>query len=146
MSIAEVGGSGMKKETALLNLLCIVAAVGFVAFAVLNAIFSGDFLTTDNLFLTSVCLVLALMFAVNPLLYLKSEGKLPIPFQRSAVKETRQLAGSGAPVSGLPGGSSGRVARGSVSSPPLLDAKGRAVPTDVKNMVERFKPPQQQDG
>src|SRR3989442_4420895 len=114
----------MKRETALLNIICIVAAVGFVAFAVLNAIFSGDFLTTDNLFLTSVCLVLALMFAVNPLLYLKSEGKLPIPFQRSAAKETGQLASSGGSVSGLPTGSSVGVPRSSVSNPPLLDAKG----------------------
>jgi len=133
----------MKRETALLNIVCIVAAVGFVALAVLNAIFSGDFLTTDNLFLTSVCLVLALMFAVNPLLYLKSEGKLPIPFQRSTAKETRQLAGSRAGA--LTSSSGGTAARSPVSSPPLLDAKGRAVPTDVKNMVERFTQPSQKD-
>ena len=145
MSIAEVGGSGMKRETALLNIVCIVAAVGFVALAVLNAIFSGDFLTTDNLFLTSVCLVLALMFAVNPLLYLKSEGKLPIPFRRSTAKETRPVAGSGG-AGALTSGSAGSAARSPVSSPPLLDAKGRAVPTDVKNMVENFKQPQQNDG
>jgi hypothetical protein len=145
VSIAEVGGSGMKRETALLNIICIVAAVGFVALAVLNAIFSGDFLTTDNLFLTSVCLVLALMFAVNPLLYLKSEGKLPIPFQRSTAKEIRPVAGSGG-AGALTSGSGGSAARSPVSSPPLLDAKGRAVPTDVKNMVENFKQPQQNDG
>ncbi len=145
MSIAEVGGSEMKKETALLNLLCIVAAVGFVALAVLNAIFSGDFLTTDNLFLTMVCLVLALMFAVSPLLYLKSEGKLPIPFQRSTAKETRQVAGSGGTAGRLTSDAGGSATRSPVSSPPLLDAKGRAVPTDVKNMVERFKQPQQKD-
>ena len=29
-----------------------------------------------------VCLLMALMFAVNPLLYLKDEGKLPIPFAK----------------------------------------------------------------
>jgi hypothetical protein len=135
----------MKRETALLNIICIVAAVGFVALAVLNAISSGDFLTTDNLFLTSVCLVLALMFAVNPLLYLKSEGKLPIPFQRSTAKETRPVAGSGG-AGALTSGSAGSAARSPVSSAPLLDAKGRAVPTDVKNMVENFKQPQQNDG
>jgi hypothetical protein len=129
----------MKKETALLNLLCIVAAVGFIAFAVLNAIFSGDFLTIDNLFLTSVCLVLALMFAVNPLLYLKSEGKLPIPFQRSTAKETKQIAGSSGTTARLTSGSAASPAR---TSPPMLDAKGRAVPPDVKSMVENFKQPQ----
>src|SRR2546428_735276 len=138
----------MKKETALLNLLCIVAAVGFVALAVLNAISSGDFLTIDNLFLTAVCLVLALMFAVNPLLYLKSEGKLPIPFPRSTAKETKQLAGSGGQAARLTSGSAGgSAAIGSApssparTSPPLLDAKGRPVPPDVKSMVQNFEQP-----
>lgn len=134
MSIAEVEAGGMKKETALLNILCILAAVGFVALAALNAIFSGDFLTTDNLFLTAVCLVLALMFAVNPLLYLKSEGKLPIPFKGG--KKEKSLAPATAARS-LPA---------PASAPPLLDAKGRAVPPDVRNMVSRFKAPQQKDG
>ena len=135
----------MKREAALLNIICTVAAVGFVALAVLNAIFSGDFLTIDNLFVTAVCLVLALMFAVNPLLYLKSEGKLPIPFQRSTAKEAKQLAGSGATTGGLTSGLPGSAGRSPASSPPLLDSKGRAVPTDVKNMVERFTQPSQKD-
>ena len=124
----------MKRETALLNLICIVAAVGFVALAVLNAISSGDFLTTDNLFLTMVCLVLALMFAVNPLLYLKSEGKLPIPFLRRATEKALQ------PAAGL-----SSLASGAVSSPPLLDTKGRPVPPDVKGIVDRFTQPSQKD-
>ena len=125
----------MKRETALLNLICIVAAVGFVALAALSAIFSGDFLTTDNLFSMVVCLVLALMFAVNPLLYLKSEGKLPIPFLRRATEKTLQPAGAG--MSSL--------ASGAVSSPPLLDTKGRPVPPDVKGIVDRFTQPSQKD-
>ena len=135
MSIAEIEGSGMKKETALLNILCILAAVGFIAFAVLNAIFSGDFLTTDNLFSTVVCLVLALMFAVNPLLYLKSEGKLPIPFKSGAKEKSLASATVPRSLAGVP-----------ASKPPLLDAKGRAVPPDVRNMVRGFKGPQQKDG
>jgi hypothetical protein len=139
VSIAEVEGSGMKIETALLNVICIVAAVGFVALAVVNAIVSGDFLTTDNLFLTSVCLVLALMFAVNPLLYLKSEGKLPIPFKRSATEKTLQPAGA------VTGAATSSLASGPASSPPLLDTKGRAVPPDVKNIVSRFTQPSQKD-
>ena len=125
----------MKKETALLNILCILAAVGFIAFAVLNAIFSGDFLTTDNLFSTMVCLVLALMFAVNPLLYLKSEGKLPIPFKSGAKEKSLAPAKVPRSLAGVP-----------ASKPPLLDAKGRAVPPDVRNMVRGFKGPQQKDG
>jgi len=120
----KAGVMEMKGEVRFLNLICVVAAIVFLALAVLNALFSGDFLTTDNLFITVVCLVMALMFAANPLLYLKSEGKLPIPFmKRSAVP-------AGARVSAVAGTS---------STPPLLDARGRAVPPDVKSMVANMK-------
>lgn len=46
---------------------------------VVTAVTSGDILTTDTLFIMTVCLVMAVMFAASPLLYLKSEGKLPLP-------------------------------------------------------------------
>jgi hypothetical protein len=71
-----------------------------------------------------VCMLMALMFAVNPLLYLKDEGRLPIPFRkRRALKA--QTAGAGE--------------RALPQSPPLLDAKGRAVPPDVRSMVANMK-------
>ncbi len=110
----------MSRELKLLNLVCIIVALGFVAFAVINALLSPQLFTTDNLFVTIVCLVMALMFVASPLLHLKSEGKLPIPFQqrlarRAAAKEM------------------------SSSNPPLLDAKGRAVPPDVRSMVAQMK-------
>jgi hypothetical protein len=114
----------MKNEVGFLNLICIIAALMFVGAAVLNAILSGDFLTTDNLFVTLVCLVMALMFAVNPLLYLKSEGKLPLPFSKKASSPSQQLAGS---------------------APPLLDARGRAVPPDVRAMVANMRQAQPKD-
>jgi len=123
----------MSKELRLLNFLCILAALGFLAIAVISVISSGDFLTTDNLFIITVCLVMALLFVINPLLYLRSEGKLPLPF----------VGRSGAPaVSG--GNHSGAVAARSdwgqlrSTAPPLLDAKGRAVPPDVKAIVSRM--------
>lgn len=112
----------MNKEVGLLNFLCILAAIGFLGVAALSAILSGDFFTTDNLFIITVCLVMALMFAVNPLLYLKSEGKLPLPFVK------RSPAANGR-------GEWGQIKS---TSPPLLDAKGRAVPPDVKAMVTRM--------
>ena len=110
----------MKRDLGLLNVLCIVVALLFIGFAVLNAlVFSNEILTTDNLFVTMVCMVMALMFIVNPLLYLKSEGRLPIPFVKRLPKtETAQLAGV---------------------RPPLLDARGRAVPPDVSAMLARMK-------
>lgn len=121
MAEAKAGVMEMKGEVRLLNLICIIAAIGFLGFAVLNALYSGDFLTTDNLFITTVCLVMALMFAANPLMYLKSEGKFPIPFMK------RQELTAGATPQ---------------SAPPLLDARGRAVPPDVKSMIANMKPKQ----
>ena len=59
-----------------------MSALGFIAFAVLTALFYPPLLSTDNLFIISVCLVMALVFMVNPLLYLHSEGRLPIPFAK----------------------------------------------------------------
>ncbi|MGH9971031.1 MAG: hypothetical protein ACREBG_25010 [Pyrinomonadaceae bacterium] len=116
----------MKHELGLLNIICIVMGLLFIGFAAFNAIFlSAQLLTTDNLFVTMVCMVMALMFIVNPLLYLKSEGRLSIPFKKKSPRpEVAQLAGS---------------------SPPLLDAKGRAVPPDVKSMVANMSQKQPKD-
>ena len=105
----------MKNEERFLSLLCFVAAFLFVAMAVLNALFSGQFLTTDNLFITTVCLVMALVFAFIPVLQMKEEGRLPIPFAKRLGKQKAEQVKD--------------------SSPPLLDAKGRAVPPDVRSMV-----------
>jgi len=123
---AKAGVMAMKGEVRFLNLVCIIAAIVFLVLAVLNALLSGEFLTTDNLFITMVCLVMALMFAANPLLYLKSEGKLPIPFMKR----------SAAP---LPAGASAGYVASGPTAPPLLDARGRAVPPDVKSMVANMK-------
>lgn len=120
MVMATESPRAVKGEVRLLNLICIIVAFGFIALAALNALFSPQLLTTDNLFVTMVCLVMALMFGINPLFYLKSEGKLPIPFQkRLAARKAAAQVGA--------------------STPPLLDAKGRAVPPDVRSMVANMK-------
>ena len=108
----------MSKELGLLNFLCILVALGFLAVIIVSAILSGDFFTIDNLFIITVCLVMALSFAVLPLMYLKSEGKLPLPFVNKSVLS--------------PSGSTAQIRS---TSPPLLDAKGRAVPPDVKALM-----------
>ena len=131
----------MSKELRLLNFLCILAALGFLAIAVISALSSGDFLTTDNLFIITVCLVMALLFAINPLLYMRSEGKLPLPFVgRKDVPAVAGSNNSGAAVAG-------RSDWGQIKStaPPLLDAKGRAVPPDVKAIVARMNQPETKD-
>jgi hypothetical protein len=81
------------------------------------------------LFITVVCLVMALMFAANPLLYLQSEGKL---LNRSALPAS---SGAGAGTAAFPK---------APATPPLLDARGRAVPPDVKSMMANMKQKQQQ--
>lgn len=115
----------MRKELGLLNIICILVALGFLGMAVVSVIASGDFLTTDNLFIITVSLVMALMFAVNPLLYLKSEGRLPLPGMKRSIAAAN-------------GGEWGQVR--SQQAPPLLDAKGRAVPPDVRAIVNRMDP------
>jgi hypothetical protein len=131
----------MSKELRLLNFLCILAALGFVAIAVISVLSSGDFLTTDNLFIITVCMVMALLFAINPLLYLRSQGKLPLPFiGRKAVPSVN--GGNNAPaVRGA--GDWGQFK--AAATPPLLDAKGRAVPPDVKAIVSRMNQPEAKD-
>ena len=124
MAASEV--SLMKKELGLLNVICVLLGIVFIAMAIWIALSSPQFFTTDNLFFISVCLVMALMFLANPLLYLQSEGRLPIPFTKRAPRPgVTQVAGS---------------------APPLLDAKGRAVPPDVKSMMARMKPKESEDG
>jgi len=108
----------MSKELRLLNLLCVIAAITFLAFAIINLFTSGTVISTDNLFVTMVCLLMALIFIVNPLLYLKSEGKLPLPGLKGAQAAAAQLPGS--------------------KTPQLLDAKGRAVPPDVRAIVAKL--------
>lgn len=122
----------MRKELGLLNFICLLVALGFLALAIISVISSGDFLTTDNLFIITVSLVMALMFVVSPLLYLKSEGKLPLPF----VKRSPSLASAKDGPEPL---------RAAARTPPLLDAKGRAVPPDVKAIMNRMGPTEAKD-
>jgi hypothetical protein len=124
----------MSKETRLLNLLCVIAALAFLAMIVFVAVTTNELLSTDNLFIMTVCLVLALTFAINPLLYLKSENKLPIPFLKKSIGSGEDLKAK--QVAGQPRTS---------TTPPLLDAKGRAVPPDVRAMVSGFSKQERKD-
>jgi hypothetical protein len=112
----------MRRELGLLNIICIFVAFGFLVLAAISVISSGDFLTIDNLFIITVSLLMALMFAINPLLYLKSEGRLPLPGMKKSVATPA-------------GGERGQIRS---QTPPLLDAKGRAVPPDVRAIVSRM--------
>lgn len=130
----------MRKELGLLNLICILVALAFLVLAVISVISSGDFLTIDNLFIITVSLVMALLFAVVPLLYLKAEGKLPLPF----VKRSPSISSTPS-AQGEIWGAQHSAARLPASTPPMLDAKGRAVPPDVKALMNRMKQPEAKD-
>jgi hypothetical protein len=126
-------------EVKALNFVCILIALFFLGMVVISVISSGDFLSIDNLFIITVSLLMALLFAVVPLLYLKSENRLPIPFVKRSIPAAAAAAAGG--------GGGGGADWGQIKSntPPLLDAKGRAVPPDVKGMVARFGQPEVKD-
>lgn len=110
----------MSKELGLLNFICILAVLGFLVMIVVTAVTAGDILTTDTLFIMTVCLVMAVMFAASPLLYLKSQNKLPLPFVRKT-SPTPNVS------------STGQIA--AAPRAPMLDAKGRAMPADVRAIL-----------
>ena len=114
----------MKRELGLLNFICLLVALGFLAMAIISVLNSGDFLTIDNLFIITVSLLMALLFAINPLLYLKSEGRLRAPFTKK-------------PIAAPAGAEWGAIQS---HTPPLLDAKGRPMPPDVRAIVSRLEP------
>jgi hypothetical protein len=114
----------MRKELGLLNFICMLVALGFLVLAVISIIDSGSFLTIDNLFIIAVSLVMALLFGMNPLVYMHSQGRLRLPFTKKA-------------IAAAPAGDWGQIR--SSAPPPLLDAKGRAVPPDVRAIVSRME-------
>jgi len=117
----------MRKELGLLNIICLLIVLGFLAMAAVSVLGSGDFLTIDNLFIITVCLVMALMFAVPFLIYLYQQGKLPFMKRKAAPA-----------LHATSWGATGSTQVRPATTPPLLDAKGRAVPPDVKAIMNRM--------
>ena len=103
----------MRSEGRVLNLICVLAALAFVALAVLNYLSEGSFLATDSLFITLVWAMLAALFLSVPAMDMKARGVIRFPFRRR-----KDQAAS------TPGGSA-----------PVTDAKGRPMPPDVRRMV-----------
>src|SRR5438270_12231085 len=71
----EREGSSMKREGMLLNVVCLVMALLFFGLAGLNFFSAGNFISTDSLFFTSVCGVMALLFLLVPLMTLRAARK-----------------------------------------------------------------------
>ncbi|HLL73986.1 MAG TPA: cytochrome C oxidase subunit IV family protein [Pyrinomonadaceae bacterium] len=62
------------KQDVILNAICLLFAVVFLMLAAANFTWSGDFLTIDSLFVTTVFALLALVFLANPLLWAHERG------------------------------------------------------------------------
>jgi cytochrome c oxidase subunit 4 len=78
---------GMLSGEVLLNVVSALLALAFLGLAFSNFQLAGSFLSTDSLFFTLVCLMLAAVFMFSPVMTLHEKGLLKRPF-----------AGEGAPV------------------------------------------------
>ena len=124
----EREGSSMKREGMLLNVVCLVMALLFFGLAGLNFFSAGNFISTDSLFFTSVCGMMALLFLLVPLMTL-----------RAARKEKRAAAGEITSAAAARGGALAGGARpliAPVRYADAVDARGRPIPPDVARMVE----------
>jgi hypothetical protein len=74
----------IKKEIVILNLLLILLSVGTLAFAAWSVIGDQFKAGTDDIFLLFVCLLLALLFALSPLMWAYQSGLLRNPLKRRA--------------------------------------------------------------
>jgi hypothetical protein len=108
----------MGGEGRILNLLCVLAALAFLALAVLNFLSEGNFLSTDSLFITLVWAMLAMLFLSVPALDVFSRGVIKVPFVGRKATATPATAGN---------------------VPVATDAKGRPMPPDVRRMVSDMK-------
>ena len=126
--------ASMEKEQRLLNLICVIAALGLFAFVAYTFFAAGAVISTDGLFFTVVPTVIAICF-------------LAVPLQPIVMHRIGKLLGTGDETVATPavvgsktafGGtvvSAGRPQAALKSWPALKDRKGRALPPDVNRMV-----------
>jgi cytochrome c oxidase subunit 4 len=88
-------GNLMKKQDLILNVICLLFAAGFLAMALSNVRWAGNFFSIDSLFITLVSLTLAGIFAVIPLYWAYETGLLKDFF--AAEDETTLAAAEQAP-------------------------------------------------
>lgn len=138
-------GREVKREILILNVVCVVLALCFLAFAIYNALAAesiASFLTIDNLFTTAFCLLMALIFISIPAGWAVETGTVKVPFVSKMLAERN----AGATTAALPGarssaaaiGPGNRAAGGAAlpaPAPVQKDAKGRPIPPDVQKML-----------
>ncbi|MGZ5436978.1 MAG: hypothetical protein ACXWID_08315 [Pyrinomonadaceae bacterium] len=128
----------MKNEQRLLNLICVIAALGLFAFVAYNFIAAGTVISTDGLFFTVVPIVIALSF-------------LAVPAQEILTRrlEKRRIARGGEVKPTAAAAKQAARAASTVPAalklpPALKDVRGRAMPPDVNRMVAEMNRGSQQ--
>ncbi|HXT64261.1 MAG TPA: hypothetical protein VN696_14585 [Pyrinomonadaceae bacterium] len=125
----------MKNEQRLLNLICVIAALGLFAFVAYNFIAAGAVISTDGLFFTVVPVVIALSLLAMPAQEFLAERLEKRRIARgeeakpsvAAAKQAARAASTVPPALKLP--------------PALKDTRGRALPPDVNRMVAEMNRP-----
>ena len=78
--LAETVKKVTSKEEVILNLISLAIAIGFIALVLSNVRMAGNFISIDSLFVTSVFLLLAILFFISPAMWARSHGYLKNPF------------------------------------------------------------------
>ncbi|HEX8920693.1 MAG TPA: hypothetical protein VF766_04410 [Pyrinomonadaceae bacterium] len=128
----------MDKENLLLNVVCIVMALGFLGLAGLSYLSSGNFISTDNLFFSSVSGMMALIFLLVPLSSFIAARKAKKSPAGDADATAAAVAGRGA-IAGTKRAAATAALRAPVRFADTVDARGRPIPPDVARMVEFMK-------
>jgi hypothetical protein len=125
----------MKSESFLLNVVCIVMAVGFLGLAGLSYMSSGNFISTDNLFFSTVAGMMALIFLLIPAASFMSERKA----KKAPASEASEAAAARGAVTSGARKSAAALPRAQVRFTDAVDARGRPIPPDVARMVATMK-------
>ena len=126
----------MKSESFLLTVVCVVMALGFLGLAGLSYMSSGNFISTDNLFFSSVAGMMALIFLLIPAATFLSARKAK---KAPAGEAAEATAARGAVTSGARKSAAAALPRAQVRFTDAVDARGRPIPPDVARMVDSMK-------
>ena len=126
-ALANTETSGMKNEQALLNLVCVVGAVGLFAFVGYNLFAAGAVISTDGLFFTVVPTVIAFSLLAMP-----AQQFLSRRLEKRRIAKGEITAATAGPARVSAGAGPASTYR---TAPALKDPKGRALPADVNRMV-----------
>lgn len=122
----------MKNEQSVLNLICIIGAIGLFAFVGYNFLAAGAVISTDGLFFTVVPTVIALSLLAMPAQEILSRR---LSARQAAKAEAVTLPGSTTRIFTSSSGATATLQ----AAPALKDPKGRALPPDVNRMVAEMK-------